>query len=216
MKPNDKQEDVASSENPDWSGALTVETLKGNLKTAYEYALDLHKAGVGFVDSYRRFCVFARSKLLPKEIGPVLKLAGFNDSTISRIRTVCGLDEASFAPYQQGQIGFNATLEKAREAKSKRSGKARKLDRFGVVVKSVRQLVAGKGGKPVLPRCQYVSGVVVLLLEYKVCDGGCDILLRPAGLVGPDKCVFRLGQFAGPAPADVTKKRPAKKGQETK
>lgn len=92
-------------------------------------------AGNSLRDTFRNFIVTIR-KFLPKEQRVILEKAGFEATRISKMLKIATLPDEHFKPYQDGQIGFNATVDKAREVASAKSGKARKQIPHDVIMRA--------------------------------------------------------------------------------
>jgi len=147
---------------------LTVETLNQTQKFAYDLAVRLKGGMDAMSDVYREFCMYAREKLLPKEIAQIMTLAGLHQSVASRIKAVACLPPEDFTVYQKGLIGFNAAVDKARDVKAARTGKARKVNYFSKVVAAFSK-VSHKLVK-FSPRLTVTKTVLLVAVSSVQCD----------------------------------------------
>jgi|ERR1019366_4303781 hypothetical protein len=129
------------------------EVLTEKQQHAVTLAKAMKKAGDVLGGKFREFVSYCRANLLPKEIAPVMRAAGLPDSRCSEIKTVCALPDSNYRIFEQGQLGFKASVEKGRELKRDKTGR-KKRGNFMIPVL--------KGARTYLRRSGQRNGVAVL------------------------------------------------------
>jgi hypothetical protein len=113
---------------------LTSDQLK-----IVEMGKDCRKMANRALDIYRLF-IREVSKLLPKVQTAVLLAAGWTKSEASQMKAVASLPPADLKAYVEGQLTWRPALDKAREAKSVRTGKQRKVSPFSKVISAAMRV----------------------------------------------------------------------------
>ena len=136
-------------------------------------------AGEQFSEKFRTMVCFIRSQaMMPAEVAPVLIKAGFNPQRASEIKALAYTSDEVWAEYNTRQIGWKATLEKAREAGNatgeKRGRKRKPKDQLWVELKRAHDKAAKSSRIVQGFNCFGVSCMIVFPLNegIKTYDAG--------------------------------------------